>query len=79
MLENEFKWYLEHQDELVSKYNGRIIVIVGNKVVGDYATKIEAYNSTKDKYEPGTFLVQSCSPGNTDYTQTFHSRVAFTR
>ena len=42
MLKEEFEYYLEHQDELLQKYNNRYIVIVGSKVVGDYASNEEA-------------------------------------
>jgi hypothetical protein len=77
MLEKEFKYYLDHQDELVKKYNGRILVIRGNEVVGDYATTEEAYFKSQEQYELGTFLIQKCSPGDKDYTLTFHSRVTF--
>ena len=38
MLEKEFQYYLDNQDELVKKYNGRVVVIVGENVVGDYAS-----------------------------------------
>lgn len=77
MLEQEFKYYLDHQDELVKKYNGKFLVIVNNEIVGAFDSKIEAYNKGKENHELGTFLIQRCSPGNADYTQTFHSRVSF--
>jgi hypothetical protein len=77
MLEKEFKYYLDNQDELVKKYNGRTLVIVDNEVVGDYATGEEAYFDSLNKFELGTFLIQKCSPGNKDYTVTFRSRVSF--
>ena len=77
MLEKEFQYYKDHQDELVKKYNGKFIAIVGEKVVGAYSTEREAYLKTKESYEVGTFLIQRCRPGKDSYTQTFHSRVAF--
>jgi len=77
LLEKEFKYYLDHQDELVKEYNGKFIVIHGIKVVGAYEAELEAIKETSKKYKPGTFLVQKCEPGNSSYTQTYHSRVAF--
>ncbi len=77
MLQKEFQYYLDHQKELVKKYDGRFLVIVGEKVVNDYKTELEAYEDSIRKYKPGTFLIQYCSPGTESYTQTFHSRVAF--
>ncbi len=77
MLEDEFQFYLDNQDELVKKYNGRFIVIKGEKVVGDYSSEIEAYNKSVAAYELGTFLIQECRPGEESYTQTFRTRVTF--
>lgn len=76
-LEKEFKFYLDHQDELVEKYNGKFIVIKDCNVIGVFDTEIEAIEKTKENYELGTFLVQKCEPGEESYTQTYHSRVAF--
>jgi len=76
-LEKEFKYYLEHQDELVKKYNGKFIVIKNREVIGDFDSELEAIEKTAEKHELGTFLVQKCEPGSESYTQTYHSRVAF--
>jgi len=78
MLEKEFRYYLDHQNELVKQYNGRVLVIIGDKVVGDYDDFEQALTKSIDnKYQIGTFLIQECSPGEDAYTQTFHSRVIF--
>ena len=77
MLENEFKYYLDHQSELVEKYNGKVLVIIGENVVGTFTTEQEAYFSSIKKFQLGTFLIQKCTPGADAYTQTFHSRVVF--
>ena len=77
MLEKEFEYYIEHQDELVKKFNGRVLVIKGEEVVGDYETEQEAYFESIKKYKSGTFLIQKCSPGKESYTQTFHTRATF--
>ena len=77
MLEKEFKYYLDHQDELLKKYNGRVIVIKGDKVIGDYSSEAEAYTESLKSHKLGTFLIQVCVPGSDTYTQTFHSRVVF--
>lgn len=75
MLEKEFKYYLDHQEELIKKYKGRFIVFRNDEVIGDYSTEQEAYEKSKIIYKVGTFLIQLCSPGKSDYTSTFHSRV----
>jgi hypothetical protein len=76
-LEKEFRFYVDHQDELVKEYNGKFVVIHGSAVAGTYESELEAIKEATKKYKPGTFLVQKCEPGNSSYTQTFHSRVAF--
>jgi len=77
MLEKEFKYFLEHKEELEEKYNGRFIVIKDEKVIGSYSTQSEAYFETKKLHEVGTFLIQKASSSPDSYTQTFHSRVRF--
>ena len=77
MLEENFKFYLDHQNELLTKYNGKVVMIVNQKVVGAYATEPEAYYAGKSKYGLGNFLIQPCTPGDTDYTITYHNRVKF--
>ena len=75
-LEKEFKYYIDHQAELVEKYNGKFVVIKDCKVIGAFDSELESINTTSEQYELGTFLVQKCEPGSESYTQTYHSRVA---
>ena len=77
MLQELFEYYLKNQNNIVKKYNGKHIVIKDNAVVGAFNTEAEAYFDSLDKYEQGTFIIQKCSPGEKDYTQSFRSRVAF--
>jgi hypothetical protein len=77
MLKKEFYYYLKNQNDLVKKYNGKYVVIVGESVVGAYNTNAQALIETKKNHALGTFLIQKCTPGKEAYTQTFHSRVAF--
>lgn len=75
MLEKEFKYYLKHQKELVKKYNGKIIVIVNNKVINKYDNKKDAYLDSIKKFKPGTFLIIECTPGKDSYTIHQRSRI----
>lgn len=77
MLIREFEYYLANQQELVEMYNGKYIVIIGDKVIGSYDRQDQALFETQKEHELGTFLIQKCSSGTEDYTQTFHSRVVF--
>ena len=76
-LKENFLYYLDNQNELVEKYNGRYLVIKDKKVVGDYNSDDEAYFDATSKYEEGSFIIQLCTPGNGAYTQNFNSRVIF--
>jgi hypothetical protein len=75
MLLKEFQYYRDHQEELIKKYNGKIIVIVGEIVVGEYSNKKEAYIESIKKYKPGTFLIIECTPGADSYTIHQRSRI----
>ena len=77
MLKHEFRFYIAHQNELLVKYEGQYIVLIGDKVVGSYKSFEEALSISQKKYQPGTFLIQHCTPGEDSYTQTFHTRAIF--
>jgi len=80
MLESEFKYYIDHQSELVKvkEYNNRFIVIKGNEIIGAYDTRAEAYNETIKEHKLGIFLIQYCTSGQDSYTQTYYThRVLF--
>ena len=76
-LEKEFQYYLDHQDELVEKYDGKVLVIKDCQVTGSYDTDSEARTEARKMHAAGTYLVQRCSQGDDDYTQHFHSRACF--
>lgn len=76
-LEKEFNLYIEHQDEMVEKYDGKFIVIKDGIVLGAYDDELTAVTETRKVHELGTFLVQGVSQGSAAYSQTFHSRVVF--
>lgn len=77
MLNTEFDYYLAHQSELVKEYLNKYIIIVGTQVVGAYSSEAEAYVNASKNFELGKFLIQHCTPGESSYTQIFHSRVTF--
>lgn len=77
MLDKEFKYYIDNQQTLVEEYNGKFLVIKDEKVIGTYDSEDTAYFETEKNHEPGTFLIQFCEPGDSSYTQVYHSRVSF--
>ena len=74
-LEKEFEYYIENQDKLVEKYEGKFLVIKNCKIIGIYDSELEAVNQTSKDHAVGTFLIQKCLPWTESYTQVFHSRV----
>lgn len=72
----EFEYYLENQLEMIEKFDGRVIVLKDNQVIGDYATVPEAVYTTRKEHLMGTFLVQRVSEGTKDYTVKLGSGVS---
>ena len=73
-LRKQFEYYVANQGALVEKYNGRWVVIAGEKVVADFATQMEAYTFAESKHPAGTYMIQLVAPGEENYSQTFYSR-----
>lgn len=69
-----FLYYLAHQDELVEKYNGKVIVLVDQKVIGAFDSHHDAYWAAVKQYPLGSFMIQLCTPGPEAYTIRAHSR-----
>lgn len=76
-LQREFEYYLAHQPEMVEKYDGKFIVIKDCKVLGVYDNELTAITESQKEHKLGTFLVQKVTPGDSAYSQTFHSRAVF--
>ena len=76
-LKEEFEFYLVNQDAMVEQYDGRVTVIKGREVIGEYDSELAAFTKTVKCHERGTFMIQRVSAGSKHYTATFHSRVAF--
>ncbi len=74
-LRKEFNFYRDHQDEMVAKYNGRIIALKDCKVLGVYDTPLAAFTEVVQQHERGTFMIQRVSEGEEAYTTTFYSPV----
>lgn len=78
MIQDLFKYYLEHQDELVEKYAGKYLIITAEGVKGAYDSLKEGYDMALTNYGKGNFMLQLCTAGDGAYSQRFFtSRVAF--
>ncbi|MDP8239759.1 MAG: hypothetical protein P9X24_11775 [Candidatus Hatepunaea meridiana] len=74
-LTKELEYYIAHQDELVEKYDGKVIVLKNHKVIGSYDNPLEAVDESKKKHQVGTFFIIRCEPGTDQYVQKFRTRV----
>lgn len=69
-LQCEHDWFVKNQDELVKQYDGKVLVIYKQQVVGVYDDTLSAYLDAKSRFIPGTFMVQECIAGQDAYTVT---------
>jgi len=75
LFEREFAYFRAHQDDLARQYRGRHLVIVGERLIGDYGSAAEAYREALKQFAPGMFMIQQALPGEGAYTRAFRSRV----
>jgi hypothetical protein len=72
-LKQNLDWYIANQKELSAKYNGKILLIVDQALVDVFDSIQEAYGAASQKYAPGTFTLQPCSPDPESYTLILYS------
>lgn len=73
-----FKYFIDHHDEIYKEHPNKFVIISGKQVHGDADSFEEALTKALDKgLELGRFLIQECTEGDEGYTQTFHTRVVF--
>ena len=70
MFETELKYFIAHQDELVAKHHGKVLLIRGERVDDVFNSPLEAYLAAQKKYAPGTYMIQPCEAGPNAYTVT---------
>ena len=72
-LKKNLDWYIANQQELSATHNGKILLIVDQKLIDVFDTMDKAFATAMDKYQPGTFTLQPCSPGSESYTVMLYS------
>lgn len=77
MFKDELEYFVAHQSELVEKYEGKVLVIKGNELLGVYNSALQAYTETQKQHKPGTFMIQPCQPGPQAYTVTITAIQSF--
>lgn len=68
--EQELKYFIEHQNELVREHRGKTLVLRGEKVEGVYDSPLDALIEAEKQWPIGTFMLQPCVPGPEAYTVT---------
>ena len=72
-LKKNLDWYIANQQELSAKHNGKVLLIVDQKLIGAFESMAEAYAAALKSYALGTFTLQPCSPDPDSYTLTLYS------
>ena len=73
MFETELAYFIANQSNLVRDYDGKVLILRGNEVVGVFNTALEAQLEAQKQFPLGTFMIQPCAPGPEAYTVTIHS------
>lgn len=67
-LKRNLDWYIANQQDLSTNYNGKILLIVDQKLVQVFDSMQDAYAAALKSYPVGTFTLQPCSPDKDSYT-----------
>jgi hypothetical protein len=73
VFETELAYFIANQDDLVARHRGSVLVIRGDQVVGVFKSPLDAYLTARERFAPGSFMVQPCEPGSGAYTVTVTS------
>ena len=72
-LDREYEFYKANKEALLAQYEGKFIVIVGEKIIGSFNNRGDAIDHAVKDYPPGTFFVQKvCKEEEVIY---FRSRI----
>jgi hypothetical protein len=72
-LKKNLDWYIANQQELSAKYNGKVLLIVDQKLIAAFDSMADAYTTALKSYALGSFTLQPCSPGPESYTLVLYS------
>ena len=78
MLEKEYKYYKDHQNELVSRYPDKYLIIKDQKVIAVFDTLAEAIDfANANGLIEGEYLLQLCAQKRRGLACVFRSRAYF--
>jgi hypothetical protein len=72
-LKKNLDWYIANQRELSAKHNGKVLLIVDQKLIGAFDSMNDAYTAALKTYTLGSFTLQPCSPDPDSYTLMLYS------
>jgi hypothetical protein len=72
-LKKNLDWYIANQKDLAAKYNGKILLIVDQKLINVFVDMAEAYTEASKSFTAGTFTLQPCSPDPESYSLMLYS------
>lgn len=73
MFEQEMSFFINNQEDLVNRYPSKVLVLIGESIVGVFDDYLIAYSEISKNHKPGTFLLQRAIPGKSAYTVTISS------
>lgn len=72
MQESQLDMYIKNQNELLKKYNGKLIAVSNGNFLGEYPNELVAYRDmVKRGIKEGDFMIVKCTPGDGAYTSYF--------
>lgn len=66
--ERDFRWFLEHYNELYEQHGKSFLAIENEKVIGEYDSYAEAVHKVSEHIPVGSFIVQKCDGSEAAYT-----------
>lgn len=63
-----FRWFLDHYDEIFKKYGECYVAIKNKRVIGVYTNVGDAVKETNKTEVPGTYNIQHCNGNESGYT-----------
>lgn len=62
-LEKQYDYYVDHEKELLEKYNGMHLIISDDLQVMAFVKPQDAFEYGEEHFGLGRFLLQRCAPG----------------
>ena len=73
MQKEDYRWFLDHYNEIFAQYGVCYVSIKNKTVLGVFASMAEGVRTTAQSEPMGTFIVQYCNGNETGYTNYISS------